>query len=369
MTNPASDLVRFLPADQRAKYPPETYQIREPQAAGGLLDGDDGADVVVVGNSFAQPKYGFVPLLAAQLDRPVGLAWRPNNYGPWFTLLEYLKSDGFRRRRPKALVWMHLGFDLQNQPNSSSWGRMRCRRRLSWRRSGGRSADDPPPHPGRLAAGRPCPGATPRPGAGAGLRPAAAARLGLSALRQCAGGRARAAAGFPAGPGARHRPGPAGHPYAVVERAAGRHLALEAASAGATGRAVLGLEPGSYVTLLLHRGADGGIAATPVTDSADFDRAKARLGFYNAAPGCPAAALRLASNHATVFDQVAPGTARARTVNPVSAALRAECGEAAVGLPAEGFEAGGSYSILLIRPEGAAPAALLVRDSTARWRP
>ncbi|MFC7474519.1 hypothetical protein ACFQS7_09155 [Dankookia sp. GCM10030260] len=122
LTNPASDLVRFLPADQRARYPAETYQIRQPQAAGGLLDADDGADVVVVGNSFAQPKYGFVPLLAAQLDRPVGLAWRPNNYGPWFTLLDYLKSEGFRRRRPRALVWMHLEFDLQNLPNSSSWG-------------------------------------------------------------------------------------------------------------------------------------------------------------------------------------------------------------------------------------------------------
>ena len=121
-TNPASDLVRFLPADLRGKYPAETYQIREAQAAGGLLDTDDGADVVVVGNSFSQPKYGFVPLLAAQLDRPVGLAWRPNSYGPWFTLLEYLRSDGFRRRRPKALVWMHLEFDLQNQSNSSSWG-------------------------------------------------------------------------------------------------------------------------------------------------------------------------------------------------------------------------------------------------------
>ncbi|MFZ4409307.1 MAG: alginate O-acetyltransferase AlgX-related protein [Paracraurococcus sp.] len=122
LTNPVSDLVRFLPAEMRAKYPAETYQIREAQAAGGLLDTDDGADVVVVGNSFAQPKYGFIPLLAAQLDRPVGLAWRPNNYGPWFTLLEYLKGESFRRRRPKALVWMHLEFDVPNLPNSSSWG-------------------------------------------------------------------------------------------------------------------------------------------------------------------------------------------------------------------------------------------------------
>ncbi|MFC7474518.1 hypothetical protein ACFQS7_09150 [Dankookia sp. GCM10030260] len=157
-------------------------------------------------------------------------------------------------------------------------------------------------------------------------------------------------------------------PYAVVERAAGRSLAIEAGSVGSRGRATLALAPGSYVTLLLTRAADGGIAATPVVDSADFDRAKARLGFYNAAPGCPAAALKLAANGATVFDQVAPGTARGRTVNPVAAALRAECGADSAAVALEGLEAGGSYSILLLRPDGAAPAAILVRDATARWR-
>jgi len=158
-------------------------------------------------------------------------------------------------------------------------------------------------------------------------------------------------------------------PYAVVERAAGRVLALDATAGGATGRASLRAEPGSYVTVLLQRDPAGGIAAVPVVDRADFDRAKARLGFYNAAPGCPAAALRLAANGATVFDQVAPGTARTRTVNPVSAALHAECDGQSASVALEGLEAGGTWSILLIRPEEAAPAAFLVRDTTARWRP
>jgi hypothetical protein len=157
--------------------------------------------------------------------------------------------------------------------------------------------------------------------------------------------------------------------YAVVERTAGRPLTLEVAGSGATGRATLQAEPGSYVTVLLHRAPEGGIAATSVVDRADFDGAKARLGFYNAAPGCPAAALKLEANGATIFDQVAPGTARARSVNPVGAALRAECEGTAAPVALEGLEAGGTYSILLIRPEGVGPAAFLVRDTTARWRP
>ncbi len=158
-------------------------------------------------------------------------------------------------------------------------------------------------------------------------------------------------------------------PYAVVERVAGRTLSLDAAGGGATGRASLKAEPGSYVTLLLHPGEAGGIAATPVVDRADFDRAKARLAFYNAAPGCPAAALKLEANGAAVFEQVAPGTARTRTVNPVSAALRAECDGQAATVALEGLEAGGTWSILLIRPQGAAPSAFMLRDTTARWRP
>ena len=363
-TNPASDLVRFLPADLRGKYPAETYQIREAQAAGGLLDTDDGADVVVVGNSFSQPKYGFVPLLAAQLDRPVGLAWRPNSHGPWFTLLEYLRSDGFRRRRPKALVWMHLELTCRTSRTAAAGGRMQCHRKPSWRRSSGRSADDQDAPPGRRAAGRD--GACHRPGAGGAaaqaqvydpqLPPGSAYLRFVNALGADLALRPDFLPAQALGTGPAQRV----TPYAVVERAAGRDLTLEASSAGASGHAGLRLEPGSYVTLLLHRGPDGGIAATPVVDRADFDRAKARLGFYNAAPGCPAAALKLAANGATVFDQVAPGTVRTRSVNPV-AALRAECEGAAASLAPESFEAGGSYSILLIRPEGTAPTALMVR--------
>ncbi len=118
------DLARMLPATERDKYPAEKYLHREVLAATGantLLE-DDSADVVVVGNSFAQPRYGFAASLSSQLNRPVALAWRPNTYGAFFTMLEYLKSPAFRQRRPKALLWLNLEIDLQNLPNSSSWG-------------------------------------------------------------------------------------------------------------------------------------------------------------------------------------------------------------------------------------------------------
>ena len=120
---PQGDLVRWLPEDARAKYQAEQFPLREALAGGAasLLD-DDAADVAVVGNSFVQPKYGFVPLLSNQLDRPVSLAWKGNNFGPFVTMLEYLKGPVFRKQRPKLLVWAVLETDSQNLPNSSSWG-------------------------------------------------------------------------------------------------------------------------------------------------------------------------------------------------------------------------------------------------------
>jgi hypothetical protein len=60
---------------------------------------------------------------------------------------------------------------------------------------------------------------------------------------------------------------------------------------------------------------------------------------------------------------------RARSVNPVSASIRGQCGErASPAFSLEGLEAGGMYSIWLIN-SGAQPTAFLTRDTTAVWRP
>ncbi len=123
-TNPVSDLLRFLPQAERAGYPPEQYKVRQTLAAAGpaALIEDDSADLVVIGNSFAQPRYGFSAQLSQAMNRPVALQWKPNNFGAYHTLLDYLRGPLFRQQRPKALVWQHLEFDMQNLPNSSSWG-------------------------------------------------------------------------------------------------------------------------------------------------------------------------------------------------------------------------------------------------------
>ncbi|MFH5923158.1 alginate O-acetyltransferase AlgX-related protein [Roseomonas xinghualingensis] len=122
-TNPRGDLVRNLPEAQRSGYSPEPYQIREVVMTGGqnALIADDTADVAIVGNSYMEPRYGFQPVLSNQLSRPVALYWKPNNVGPFATLLQYVTSEGFRQQRPKVIAWTHLEFDIPGLPTSSGW--------------------------------------------------------------------------------------------------------------------------------------------------------------------------------------------------------------------------------------------------------
>jgi len=108
-----NDLAALLPPAERAKYPYEKYLTRIPVTSGaaGLLD-DDAPDVVVVGNSFMQPAYGYAATLSAELNRPVGLAWRVHQFSPYWNMLDYLKSPAFVRQRPKLIVWTFHEGDL-----------------------------------------------------------------------------------------------------------------------------------------------------------------------------------------------------------------------------------------------------------------
>jgi alginate O-acetyltransferase complex protein AlgJ len=122
-THARGDLVRNLPDAQRASYGPEPYQIRDIVNAAGqnALIADDTSDITIVGNSYMEPKYGFQPILSNQLSRPVSLFWKPNNVGPFSTLLQYVSSDSFRQQRPKVIAWTHLEFDIPGLPSSSGW--------------------------------------------------------------------------------------------------------------------------------------------------------------------------------------------------------------------------------------------------------
>ncbi|WP_424810362.1 alginate O-acetyltransferase AlgX-related protein [Roseococcus sp. YIM B11640] len=125
MTLAQGDLLTYVPAAQRANFGREESWVRQVLPAqgggGGLLESDD-ADVAVVGTSNMQPRFAFTEVLSNQLSRPVNLQWRTNNYGPYYVLLEYLRSEGFRRQRPRAIVWNLLEIDMINASNSSSWG-------------------------------------------------------------------------------------------------------------------------------------------------------------------------------------------------------------------------------------------------------
>lgn len=126
MTLAAGDLSRYVAQAQRAAYGSEESWIRQILGVEGpaaLLE-DDATDVTVVGTSNVQPRFGFQPVLSNQVLRPVGLFWKPNNLGPYFALLEYLKSEDFRRNRPRALVWNLLEPDMVTSTNNSAWGQV-----------------------------------------------------------------------------------------------------------------------------------------------------------------------------------------------------------------------------------------------------
>lgn len=97
--------MRFLSAEQRMALKRDVFRIRSasPQTI-GLLD-EAKTEVYVVGNSFSQLYHGFPQMLSHKLNRPVGLHWKPGQFGHWFTLLEYLESNDFQQLRPRVIVW------------------------------------------------------------------------------------------------------------------------------------------------------------------------------------------------------------------------------------------------------------------------
>ncbi len=121
----SNDLAGMLPPAQRGRFPYEQFRVRRivgaPQGV-GLIE-EDGADCVVVGNSFMQTGFGFPPMFSNQLSRPVSLAVQVGRFGPYTTLLNYLKSDLFRTERPQLIVWHFLEGNMEVMPDHAGyWG-------------------------------------------------------------------------------------------------------------------------------------------------------------------------------------------------------------------------------------------------------
>lgn len=156
--------------------------------------------------------------------------------------------------------------------------------------------------------------------------------------------------------------------YKVVERVAGRPLAVEVRAGAATARATLSANAGNFVTILVAPGPGNTITAKAVTDGGDGNQSRARLAFYNAAGDCPAASLSL-DGGANIFADVGPSASKTRSVNPSAANLVAACGDKrSAAFPLSGVEAGGRYSIWML--PGATPTAFVTRDIVpGAWQP
>ena len=123
----SGDLLALLPEADKSRYPPERFRIRQAAAAsgGGSVEGgllaDDGADVVIIGNSYMQPYFGYPQVLSAALNRPVSLVWKTARVGPYKTLLDYVTGSQFRAGRPRLLVWHLMEGSLEQMPDAASW--------------------------------------------------------------------------------------------------------------------------------------------------------------------------------------------------------------------------------------------------------
>lgn len=112
---------------EAAKVPPqEAYRVHRSQAryasAQGELVDDDAADVVIVGNSYMLPQFGFPQMFSNQLDRPVGLSLKAQRIGPFRIMLDYLTSSQFKGQpRPKVILWHFLEGSADQLPESREW--------------------------------------------------------------------------------------------------------------------------------------------------------------------------------------------------------------------------------------------------------
>ena len=115
------DLVELLPPARQKAIGDEPITIRTIDASRTQLLDSSNSDVHVVGNSFSMPYLGFPEMLAETLGRPVGVTAKFGNAGPWQTMVQYLESAVFTKRRPKIIVWQFVEGLFMHGPSSSGF--------------------------------------------------------------------------------------------------------------------------------------------------------------------------------------------------------------------------------------------------------
>lgn len=154
-------------------------------------------------------------------------------------------------------------------------------------------------------------------------------------------------------------------PYRVVEGAAGKTLTAMTKDGG---HIDLQLAAAKFHTFLVT--ASGAkLAGTLVTDVTEYNQLRAKLSFYNAAPGCPTASLLLEPAGQAVFKGVEAVTMRTRSINPAAEArVHATCGTGLVPtLDLGELHAGALYSVWLMAP-GGTPFTFLAQDFIAAYQ-
>ncbi len=153
-------------------------------------------------------------------------------------------------------------------------------------------------------------------------------------------------------------------PYFVAGSAGGKMVTLAVTQGGKTTNASFTPPTGSFVTVVLQP-KGGAVDAAVITDKPEYNQLRARLSFYNATPDCAAGSLAEAAGRA-IFNSMAPDTGQARSINPVAAKVVASCaaGKAPV-LDLGQLDAGGLYTVWMMRGDGGAPTSFLARDTIA----
>ena len=124
VTQERNDLAALLPPGETSKYPFQSYMLRKPFAdTGAGLLADDAPDVLVMGNSYMQPVYGFASIVSEQLNRPVELQWKVHQFSPYFNMLNLVRSDRFKKQKPRLIVWDFEESDMETPAdNPGAWG-------------------------------------------------------------------------------------------------------------------------------------------------------------------------------------------------------------------------------------------------------
>ncbi len=140
-------------------------------------------------------------------------------------------------------------------------------------------------------------------------------------------------------------------PYFVAGSAGGKTVTMQVSEGGKTANAIFEPKSGTFITVVLHPKPDG-VTTAIITDKPEYNQLKARLSFYNATGDCTAGSLSEQVGR-PVFNNIPPDAGQARSINPVAATVTAACGGGkAPALSLGQLEAGGLYSVWMMRPAG-----------------